>query len=432
MKLFLKRQFGMVIFGIGLGLTMPIRVSAEVPAAPSVSVRLEDLLEEARQNNAEIRAARAEWQAAKKRIVQAWALPDPMAGFDIMGEMSESRVGPEENRFMISQKIPFPLKLWKKRSLAVAASRAAEQRYLAIQRDILNELRQAYYALYEADASLEVIAEIQDLLKKFEGVAQARYSNRQGSQRDVAKSQAEVSLSLEQVYMLEQKRDALVALMNYLLHRSPLEDLGKLEKPVIARMEKTLPELITLAVENRQEIKSMEAMVEKSRHARALARMQWIPDLNAGFTYTWVGAGMTTDPEDGKDSWMFPLTINVPLWQNRLIPAFQEAGAELEAAEAKLTHSQHETYYEVREAYVRYTTASKITALYESAVIPQANLALSSDQAGYETGEGDFLNLLDSERIYLNAKLTYIKVYAEVLRSHADIQKAVGLDLTED
>jgi cobalt-zinc-cadmium efflux system outer membrane protein len=188
---------------------------------------------------------------------------------------------------------------------------------------------------------------------------------------------------------------------------------------------------VTLAAKNRQEIKEMEALAEERRRARNLARLDWVPDLQTGFEYTWVGDEGSGAPRAGEDSWMFPLRINVPLWPNRRIPALQAAAAELEAARAKLLGAQNETFYEVKDAYVRFNTASKIAALYEAAVIPQAEIALKSDQAGYEAGEVDVLNLLDSERIYLNARLTHIKVVAEALRGFADLERATGAALTE-
>jgi len=230
------------------------------------------------------------------------------------------------------------------------------------------------------------------------------------------------------VYQLEQQRETLAAFINAILNRSLLDPLGKAVAPEIPSEKRSLPELITLASRHRQEIKVMEAMVEKSQHSKNLAKLDWIPDVDVGFSYTFVGAGDTTSNEDGKDSWMIPLRFNIPLWQNRLIPALQEAQKEVEAAQAKLLSSQNETFYETKDAYVRYQTATKIATLYETAVIPQAKLALSSDQAGYESGEVDFLNLLDSERIYLNAKLTHIKIYAEALRSYADLERATGMN----
>ena len=177
--------------------------------------------------NPEIREAHLKWEAAKKRPLQKLSLPDPVVGFDLMGEMSETAVGPEENRIMVSQKIPFPAKIWKRWQTAREGAKAAQKDYEAIRRDILRDARKTFYALYQTDASLEVIQETHGLLQKLEGVARSRYADGSGAQRDAAKAAAEVSLTLGQVFTLEQKRAALHGRLNALLDRDPLLDFGR-------------------------------------------------------------------------------------------------------------------------------------------------------------------------------------------------------------
>lgn len=384
------------------------------------------LLQAVVEKNPDIREARLKWEAAKKRPLQALSLPDPMAGMDVMGEMSESRVGPEENRLMVSQKIPFPAKIWKRWQIEREKAKAAKAEYDAVKRDVLLDARKTYYQLYQTDGSLAVIQEIHELLSKVGAAARARYAEGSAGQRDAAKAQAEVSLTLGRAFQLEQKKGALHARLNALLDRDPLLAFGRAEKPVKAELHETLAELLTLAARERQEILKNENRVRQKRHQKALAWMKNIPDLEAGFSYTWVGGGMTSDMEDGKDSWMFPLAVNVPIWQHRNIAGIQEASKELEAARARLTGLRNETFYEVREAYLRCETALKIAALYESGVLPQSELALNSDRAGYEAGRTDFLGLLDSERVYLDAKLGYLKIFTEALKSRADLDRATG------
>ena len=128
---------------------------------------------------------------------------------------------------------------------------------------------------------------------------------------------------------------------------------------------------------------------------------------------------------------MFPLRFNIPLWQNRIIPEIQEAQKLEEAQKAKLLAAKNQTFFEVKDAYFRFTSASKIADLYGDAIVPQAKLALSADQAGYEAGKSSFLDLLDSERVYLNAKLSGIQFHAEALKSYADLSWATGLDLDD-
>ncbi len=395
-------------------------------------VRLDDLIHAAELQNPDIIAAKAEWLAQKKRIWIDSSLPDPMAGYDIMGAMMETRVGPQENRFSVSQEVPFPLKLWEKGKIADDEARAAYQRYLAAQRDVVNQLTKFYYELYFVDASLNTIEEVKALLKKFEGVAEARYANLSGTQRDVAKAQAEVSMSLEKLFVLTQARKSTSAMIKLLLNYDPLASIGKAALPAKPVLNHSLPDLINLAVQNRQEIKEMEAIVSKSRRTKTLRKLDFIPDVNVGFEYTQVGSGETTDADDGRDSWMFPLRINIPLWWNRNVPAVQEAQKILEANQARLKKATHTAYHEVEDAYYRFDSAMKIAELYETAVIPQAQIALSSDQAGYEAGKTDFLNLLDSERVFLTAKLTHIQMLTEALKSHADLVRATGLDFAKE
>lgn len=400
-------------------------------AADSPALRLDDLIESARSQNPAIRAARADWLAEKKRVWIDSSLPDPMAGYDIMGSMTETRVGPQKNRFMVSQEVPFPIKLIERGKMAAREAEAAWFRLAAVERDAVNDLTKLYYELYWADASLATLEEVKGLLKSFEGAAQTQYSSLRGTQRDVAKAQAEVSLSLEKIFLLRREREVIAAKINAILDRDPMLAVGRAERPAKPVLERPLVELINLAVKHRPEIKEMEALAAKSRHGQALAKLAYIPDLNVGFEYTRVGAGTTDMPPDmdGKDSWMFPIRINLPLWQNRIVPEILEARNRREANDARLVEMRNTVFFQVKDAYHRYKNAMDIVLLYESAVIPQAKLALSADQAGYESGKADILNLLDSERVYLNAMLTEIQFFTEALKSHADLVRATGLDL---
>ena len=386
---------------------------AEETEAP-VSVSLPELTKLARQQNPEILSAKAEWLAATKRIWIDSSLPDPMVTL-APGDM--------EKKFEVSQEIPFPVKLAERRKMAQREAERARFRYLAVEREVVKRLTQAYYDLYFIDTSIAVIEEIKTLLKRFESVAQARYSNLSGAQRDVAKAQAEVSMSLERLYALKQQRESTAALINALLNRDPMEPVAKAVLPEKPVLKLSLIELVNLAVTNRQEIQAAEAEVAKSGVARRLAKLAYLPDLNVGFEYT------RSDKEG--NSWMIPIRFNVPLWQNRIIPEIQEAKQLEEARKADLLRAKNETFFEVKDSFYRFDSAMKIADLYELAVIPQAQLALKSDQAGYEASKTDFLNLLDSERIYFNAKLSHVQFTTEALKAYADLERATGLDFEE-
>jgi outer membrane protein TolC len=205
--------------------------------------------------------------------------------------------------------------------------------------------------------------------------------------------------------------------------------IGNLSKPALPVLSLSLEELLAMAKNSRPELKEDEANLRKERHAKALANLENAPDFSIGFQYIEIGNGMTTDPEDGRDAWMIPLKVTIPLWQNRIGSAIAEANRNLKAGEARLSNSENMTVFEVKDAYFRYTSSKNLVDLYENALLPQVELAFASDKAGYEAGRTDILNLLDSERVFLNTKIAYFEAYAQLLKDYASLEKAIGINL---
>jgi outer membrane protein TolC len=419
-----------VWFGV-LTVTLHLAVasSGAAQSAPMEPLRLEELVAEARAKNPELKAAGERWQAARKRIPQASALPDPTVGYAFMGEMLETRVGPQEDVYEVEQMVPFPGKLLARRHMALAEARAAEAQHKATERDIVRRVTEAYANLYVTDESLRSLEETQHLLESLESIAQARYASQGGSQRDVAKAQAEASSLLQQVFMLRQQRQAQAALLAALLDRDARTAVDQVAPPVRPTLALTLDELLEVAARRRPQLQEASQMVARDRQASRLAKFEYFPDLSVGFQYSQIGSGMTTDPDDGRDAWMVPLRMTIPLWQNRLVPGVLEAKRNLNASRAQFEQAKNLGEYEVKDAYYRFLAAQQVVALTENALIPEAKLALNSDEAAYEAGQTDALNLIDSERVYLNAKVSYHQALAELLKSYAALEQAVGTEL---
>lgn len=404
-------------------------IPLEAQQAASFAVSLEEILQEALENNRELKASRENLEAARHRVPQSSALPDPMAGYAVMGPMLETPLGPQKDMYEFEQMIPFPGKLFERRKIALAEVEAASAQFKMTQRELILKVSETYYDLYALDKTIESVEEILGLLKKSESIAQSRYASGQGEQRDVAKAQAKVSQMLQELFLLRQQRRTLAAFLNALLNRKAAADLDKVPEPVLPVLDLEMDQLLSLARDNRPELLEAAAIRVKEEHAKTLAKYEYVPDISVGFQYTRIGDGMTTDPEDGRDAWMVPLKVTLPLWQNRLGPGVAEARRNLAATEEKLKDVENMTEYEVKNACYRFTAAQQVVELYEDALLPQAKLAFSSDQAGYEAGRTDILNFLDSEEVYLNARIAYYRSLADALKSFAAIERAVGVDL---
>ena len=410
---------------------MTPRAAAEEPSeAPVEALRLDEVVAEALARNLELKVAKERWAAATLRIPQASALPDPAIGYTIMGpNFVETRTGPQTQVYEAEQRVPFPGKLWEKHRMAVAEAHAAEAQWKAAEREVIKQATDVYADLYALDESIHGVEEINALLEGFEAIAQARYASQGGSQGEVAKAQAEVSGTLQRLLVLRQRRQAAAALLNALLDRNPHAPVGPPVKPDVPTLPATLAELLDLANRRRPELAEASAMVTRDRHANTLAKFEYVPDVSVGFQYVAVGGG-TTDPQQGKDVWMVPLTITLPLWQNRLIPAVREAQHNLRVSQAQLEEVRNLTEYEVTDAYGRFTTAKQLVELHETALVPEAELAFNSDRASYEAGRINALALIDSARVYLNAKVASYEAVADALKSEAALERVVGMDLT--
>ena len=91
---------------------------AGVAQQNGATLSLDKLLKETIEKKPAIQAAESRWRASQQRPAQVSTLPDPMFSYARFGSSVETRVGPQENVLMLSQRIPFPGKLGLKGKMA--------------------------------------------------------------------------------------------------------------------------------------------------------------------------------------------------------------------------------------------------------------------------------------------------------------------------
>lgn len=69
---------------------------------------LDDLIQEALENNPEIKSLGKNWESKKSKILSEKTLPQPEARFMYFGESIQTKTGPQDKKYGIAQKIPFP------------------------------------------------------------------------------------------------------------------------------------------------------------------------------------------------------------------------------------------------------------------------------------------------------------------------------------
>jgi len=392
---------------------------------------LETLIREALEKNPQIKMAYNQWQAAEYKAVHVKGLPNPIASYGYFGENVETRVGPQEQKFGLAQKIPFPGKLDLKGKAQRSQAQVMKNKYEATKREIIKQVKFLYFDFYWVNRAIQTAEEEKALLENLEKVISRKYETSQASLREVTGVQIELSKIVNKISFLNQNRKSIQAQINRTLDRGRDVEIVSIEDVSLhPEFAYTLEELMVMAEESRQELSSANLTLEKAKHEKSLARLEYFPDFTFGMEYVDIKGGTTTRMDDGKDAWLAKVSVHVPIWFNKLNAQLNEKKANLDAAETNKKTWENTISYEVQDIYFKIDAYKNEVKLYQASIVPQAQQAFDSIRSAYITGKVDFLNWLEAERTFLQAKLGFYKSIADYHKSIAYLERIVGRDLS--
>lgn len=394
-------------------------------------LELPGLIGEALERNPSIIAARDRWKSAQAIIGARRAFPDPHFSYGYFIESVETRVGPQEHILSAKQTFPFYGKRNLRADIAAKEAENLKQVYESMKREIIRQVRKTFYDLFYIVTLIDITHREKTLLERFEQIARTKYETGRGLQQNIIKVHVEISKLNERLLNLQKQKQTSEAMMNTLLNRPPAEPLAKPKQPDLMKISFGLEELLELAKGNRPELKAAEALIEKGESAYNLAKKDHYPDLTVGVNYIEVGDRPGYVEDEGKDAFNVMLSINVPIWWKKLSSQAQSALETIAAHKSHYHNMLNRTLFEVKDNFFKIQTARDTIELYENALIPQAKQSMESAEAGYITGIVSFLDLLDAERVLLNVQFGYWQAYTQYLEHVNDLERAVGIELTE-
>lgn len=395
------------------------------PDKPAMNV--EQLIEEAIQNNPEILAQKKRWELFKEKIPQVSAFEDPMFGFGIVNLPTNFSFREEDmtmKEFSLSQKFPF---YGKRRLMGEMAGKEAEAVFNEIQEKInrmIREVKTAYYDLSHNYRTTEVVQRNKRILEDFSKIAETRYSVGEGIQQDVLKAHVEVSKMVDELIMLEQKKSALGAKLNALLNRPPETPVGVPEEVVLQKLPIQIEEFQKTAVETNPTLKGMKKMIEAKEKAYDLAKKEYYPDLIARFAY-----GQRDNGPDmkRKDMLTGEVMINLPIfYKSKQERKVAEAKVDIQALEAQYRAMKNEIHFMITDMASMIQRVERQLELYKTGIIPQANLQISSAMSAYRVNKADFMTLLDSQMTLYRYELEYHLALTEYEKNVARLEAVVG------
>lgn len=405
---------------------LPLTVAAaETNANATLGAAVPELLDWVDGHSAELAALRHEVEAAEARADAAGALDDPMFRLELQDiDPDRPTVWPGQvgaTKYTVLQRFPW----WGTRDLRRGVARSgvdeARERLRAAGAELRAQVKNAFAGHFYSSHARRLTAEVLELMRDLERIAQTRYATGLAPQQDVIKAQTEQTTLRMELIAIESERRQTRARLNAVLNRpndAPLADPGVLRAPPAAldaaqleqRARQVNPQLAAQAAQIRA-AQDGEQLVVKNRY----------PDLTVGVS--------PMQRDDRIDRWELMFEVNVPLQRQARRDREREAAATRDAARQRALATAAQISGELHQALAGFDAAREREQLLRSTLVPQAEATFNAALASYQTGKVDFATLLDAQRGIRAARMDQLKARVEVDARLTEIERLIGEDL---
>lgn len=407
-----------------LGVVLHTAAGAE-PLATNLT--LQAVLEYGEQNNPQLQAAFKQWKGAEQNIVVQRSLPDPTFTYGYYFESVETRVGPQEQSFGLSQRFPAFGKLSAMESIASEVANAAEQRYHNQQLALHQSIAQAYAELYYLERNIAITQDRIQLIRDLEKVATTRY--KAGAPlAPTMQAQVELGRLEDRIKSLQDMLQPSKARLNALLNRPsnaplsiapilPYRQLNIAAEQLSGNLAQTSPELMEL-----------QANIAQGDSRIKLAKRSRLPDIMIGVNYIDTADASMAVADSGKDPIIGTVGITLPIWFGKNRAQIESAAYQRTAAQLALENRRETLDADIQQALFKLRDADRKINLYKDSLVPKAKQSLEVNRQGYEAGHMEFINLIDAERMLLEFELAYERALSDHLIARANLTKLTGID----
>ncbi|MHB8382137.1 MAG: TolC family protein [Candidatus Binataceae bacterium] len=409
---------------IGIGIIAGRGSAAE--SDPATPVAVDVLVTEAMRASPEIAAAQSHWQAATRVPIQVSTLPDPEISLQHLTVGSPQPFSGYESSnfyytgFGFSQEIPGPGKLRLRAEQAKKDAESAGENVLAAQRNVAEKVRDDAFNLFFLTRSRGLLEQTRADLKSIASAAAAQYRTGGAQQQDVLKAQLAATAMLKELELNHDDIEAAEANLKAMLGRE--QDSRNIEIADITPTAFKLGETETTAAADAgsPDLRLAQTALDRSKNALDMARHDYWPDFDVGYTYEKTGPGF-------PDYYMLTLGAKIPLyfWRKQT-PAVEQAALEKQSAQSALHAARLETLSDLQASIVSIRTQSRIIAMYHDGLIPQSEATMNSARAAYRTGKVDFQTMLSAVTAVLELREGYLRAIADHEIAVAHIERIIG------
>jgi outer membrane protein TolC len=337
----------------------------------------------------------------------------------------------------IQMKFPFPGITALKGQIAEKNVEVEMQTLHIARRDIIAQGTKAYWNLVYIHQAIPITREMLAKLNQLESVATTRYGAGKASYQDLIKIRIGREKFEDQLTTLKEQRSnmetELLALMD-------LDTSNFSGRPDTLTPATTLPELealYTLALEERQELIRLRAMVGKMERMVEMAETMIQPGFSQNYSLyadeavlqssssgTKPSFNTRTSPAGGKG-----LPKNA--WFGTRDAYLRETRYKLDGLRADLADVEARTRLMVRKGWFELDRARRERDLYQSRIVDLSQASLEVSTRGYEGGTVSFADVINSYNDWLEFNLASKRRHSDIGIARVELERLVGAPLPE-
>ena len=403
----------LVFLGIFTTSVFTLPALAQMPGQGSAEIRLQDAVSRVLASNPVLRSANNEIAATAGAALQAGLRPNPV----LSTEIEDTRRSTRKTTVMIG----IPLELYGQRRARVAAADAGTSIAVAeaagTRSDVLATVAQAFFDVVAAqerislsESTLQIAAKVTEIAGK--RVSAGKVAPIDATRANLAESNSKLELG-EAKAELQAARYALAATWG-----SQTPDFGTAVADLSVFPER--PEWNVLKEQLARSPQFVMARAEVTRR-QALAALEQsrrhvVPTLNIG---------TKRDQEVSRTELVVGLSVPLPLF-DRNQGNIAEAQSRVDKALNTFEATQARLSADLQRASTKLGAARDSSRTLETVILPGAQEAYRTATRGFEAGKFGFIDVLDSQRTYFQARLQYLQVLANAYAAAATIDRILG------
>lgn len=401
-------------------------------AQPETPETLDNFIELGLRTNPAVKARRFAWKQSLQKRLPAASLPDPVLSYTQPIHEIETRLGPNKRSAMLSQDFPFPGTLKTRGRVAGTEAQLARLALDKTIRQLVLDIKKAYFELYYLDRASMLAEEKTRLFKHLTKARRNDYSVDSIGFSDVIEAETRFADAKYELILLSELRKAAASNLNTLLNRDPESKIGALAETPIKAPDTRLPELYK-NIKNNEEMLESNLLIKNSELKEKLARLKTRPRFKLALNYTEIGMPDTGNIKDGgKDAVAATMAITLPIWTKKNNGGREAARlARLAAVETKAAVA-NTLNTKTKTAYIEMKTNYQLLTLYSKSLIPKAEKLIKTAEAAYKNGKGGLSDLFEPRIMRIEFKMAYYHAATNYQKNRAELERlTAGFALKE-